>query len=171
MALTLLPLTLAGTGLGRAQGDQHFVRLGWLYAVLAATRFGLGITVLVVTRSVTATVVAALVGAVLGWLLVRWRESLPWTSGGRLDLDVRREALHTTHALLAMFVLTSCDLLLARYVLPADEAGEYAAGSVVLNQRSGCLRWSRSSCSPVSRRASAARSCAAPSRWSRSACS
>jgi O-antigen/teichoic acid export membrane protein len=132
VALTLLPLTLAGTGLGRAQGDQHFVRLGWLYAVLAATRFGLGITVLVVTRSVTATVVAALVGAVLGWLLVRWRESLPWTSSGRLDLDVRREAWHTTHALLAMFVLTSCDLLLARYVLPADEAGQYAAGSVVL---------------------------------------
>lgn len=132
VALTLWPLTLAGTGLGRAQGDQHFVRLGWLYAVLAATRFGLGIVVLVVTRSVTATVVAALVGAVLGWLLVRWRESLPWTSGGRLDLDVRREAWHTTHALLAMFVLTSCDLLLARYVLPAEEAGQYAAGSVVL---------------------------------------
>jgi len=31
-----------------------------------------------------------------------------------------------------MFVFTSIDLLLARYVLPADQAGQYAAGSVVL---------------------------------------
>ncbi len=132
VALTLWPLTLYGTGLGRAQGDEHFVRLGGLYAVLAATRIGLGIVVLVVTRSVTATVVAALVGGILGWLLVRWREELPWSASGRLDPDVRSEALHTTHALLAMFVFTSCDLLLARYVLPAAEAGQYAAGSVVL---------------------------------------
>ena len=84
------------------------------------------------TRSVTATVVAALVGGVVGWLLVRWREALPWVSSARLDGDVRRETLHTTHALLAMFVFTSCDLLLARFVLPAAEAGQYAAGSVVL---------------------------------------
>lgn len=132
VVLTLWPLTLAATGLGRAQGDEHFVRLGGLYAVLAAARFGLAIVVLVATRSVTATVVAALVGGLVGWLFVRWREALPWTSSARLAPDVRHETLHTTHALLAMFVFTSCDLLLARYVLPAAEAGQYAAGSVVL---------------------------------------
>ena len=132
VALTLWPLTLAGTSLGRAQGDQHFVRLGWLYAVLAIARFGPAITVLVVTRSVTATVLAALLGAVVGWLLARAIEALPWSGSERLDRDVRRETLHTTHALLAMFVFTSCDLLLARFVLPAAEAGQYAAGSVVL---------------------------------------
>jgi O-antigen/teichoic acid export membrane protein len=132
VAATLWPLTMAGVGLGRAQGDEHFLRLGGLYAVLATTRVGLAIVVLTVTRSVTATLVAGLVGGVVGWLVVRWREALPWPGAKRLEPDVRRETLHTTHALLAMFVLTSIDLLLARYALSPVAAGEYAAGTVVL---------------------------------------
>jgi O-antigen/teichoic acid export membrane protein len=132
VALTLWPLTAAGVGLGRAQGDEHFVRLGGLYTVMGILRFGASIAVLVLTHSVTATVLAALAGAVLAWVVVRWIEALPLRAVGRLDVDVRSETLHTTHALLAMFVFTSIDLLLARYVLPAHEAGQYAAGSVVL---------------------------------------
>lgn len=132
VALTLWPLTLAGVGLGRAQGDEHFVRLGLLYAVLAVTRVGLAIAVLVATRSVTATCLAALVGGVVGWIVVRWREALPWGSRSRLLPEVRRETWHVAHALLAMFVFTSCDLLLARWALPAVQAGEYAAGTIVL---------------------------------------
>jgi len=132
VALTLWPLTAIGVGLGRAQGDQHFVRLGALYTVLGVLRVGSSIAVLVATRSVTATVIAALVGTAVAWVLVRAIEGLPLGAGGRLHADVRSETLHTTHALLAMFVFTSCDLLLARLVLPATEVGEYAAGSVVL---------------------------------------
>ncbi len=41
------------------------------------------------------------------------------------------DVLHAGHALLALFVLTNIDVLLARHVLAPDLAGQYAAGAVV----------------------------------------
>ncbi|MFN8170129.1 MAG: hypothetical protein U0S36_15295 [Candidatus Nanopelagicales bacterium] len=132
VAVTLLPLTLAGAALGLTQGSEHFVRLAWQYAVLAVTRVGLAVAVLVVTGSVAATMLAEVVGATAGWLAVHRGAGLPWGAGSAVPRAATSELAHITHALLAMFVFTNADLLLARATLPPDQAGTYAAGAIVL---------------------------------------
>lgn len=54
----------------------------------------------------------------------------PGTGDGPADPGVLREAVTSSHALLAFFALTSIDVLLARAVLPEHEAGLYAAGII-----------------------------------------
>lgn len=132
VAVTLLPLTLAGAALGLTQGREHFSRLAWQYAVLAVARVGLSVVVLVATRSVTATMVAEVVGAAVGWLAVHRGAGLPWSLGPPVPRDAVSEMAHITHALLAMFVFTNADLLLARATLTPAQAGTYAAGAIVL---------------------------------------
>jgi hypothetical protein len=44
---------------------------------------------------------------------------------------MRSDTWHATHALLALFVLTNMDILMARYFLPADESGLYAVGVLI----------------------------------------
>jgi O-antigen/teichoic acid export membrane protein len=132
VAVTLLPLTVAGAALGLTQGHEHFTRLAWQYAVLAVARVGLAVGVLVATRSVTATMVAEVVGAVVGWLAIHRGAGLPWSLGDAVPRAAASEMGHITHALLAMFVFTNADLLLARATLSPAQAGTYAAGAIVL---------------------------------------
>jgi O-antigen/teichoic acid export membrane protein len=132
VAVTLLPLTVAGAALGLTQGREHFPRLAWQYAVLAVARVGLSVAVLVATRSVTATMVAEVVGAVAGWLAIHRGAGLPWSLGRPVPRAAASEMGHITHALLAMFVFTNADLLLARATLSPAQAGTYAAGAIVL---------------------------------------
>jgi len=132
VALTLFPLTMSGLGLGREQGAKEFATVGWLYAVLALGRTGFAVIALAVTRSVPATMLAMTVGSVLAWLVVYRSARLPWSIGRTLPRPMRTETWHTTHALLAMFVFTNADLLLARHSLSAEDAGAYAAGAIVL---------------------------------------
>src|SRR4029078_11962966 len=109
VAVTLLPLTLAGAALGLTQGTEHFTRLAWQYAVLAVTRVRLSVAVLVATRSVTATMVAEVAGAVVGWAIVHRGGGLPWWTGAPVPRAASSEMAHITHALLAMFVFTNAD--------------------------------------------------------------
>jgi O-antigen/teichoic acid export membrane protein len=41
------------------------------------------------------------------------------------------ETLHATHALLALFLLTNIDVVIARAILTPDEAGNYGVGSII----------------------------------------
>lgn len=132
VAVSLLPLTAAGAALGLAQGRELFTRLAGQYAVLAVARVGLAVVVLVATRSVTATMLAELVGAAVGWLAVHRGSGLPWSWGVPVPRPALHEMGHITHALLAMFVFTNADLLLARATLTPAQAGTYAAGAIVL---------------------------------------
>jgi O-antigen/teichoic acid export membrane protein len=132
VAITLLPLTVAGAALGLTQGRQHFTRLARQYAVLAVARVGLSVVVLVVTRSVTATMLAEMVGAAVGWLAIHRGAGLPLSTGAPVPRAAASEMGHITHALLAMFVFTNADLLLARATLTPAQAGTYAAGAIVL---------------------------------------
>lgn len=131
LAVAFLPLTLTGLALGTTQGNDRFLALSGQYAVIAVLRSGLALGTLLVTRSVTATVLAVLVGSVLGWLVAAplARVRLPWP--GRVPRDLAWETGRATFALLAMFVLTSADVLLARAILDPGDAGQYAAGAIL----------------------------------------
>lgn len=131
LALAFVPLTLTGLALGTTQGHDRFLALSGQYAAVALLRSGLALGTLLVTRSVTATVVAIGIGSVLGWLVAApvARVRLPWP--GPVPRDLAWETGRATFALLAMFVLTSVDVLLARALLDPDAAGQYAAGAIL----------------------------------------
>ncbi len=132
VALTLFPLTVAYAGAGLAQGRQLFGVLAVIYAVLALGRTGAAVLALITTYSVRAVMVATLAGTVVAWLLVQRRSGLPWRWSRGVPRPVTVELSHATHALLAMFVFTNADLLLARARLTPEDAGVYAAGAIIL---------------------------------------
>lgn len=131
LALAFLPLTLTGLALGTAQGAERFAALSTQYALAAALRSGLALVALVVTRSVAATAVAVLVGSVLGWFAVRPLGPVDRPRRGAVDRAMAGETGRAALALLAMFTLTSVDVLLARALLGPDDAGQYAAGAIL----------------------------------------
>ena len=132
VALTLLPLTLTGWSLGAAQGAQRFGVLAGMYAVSAGLRIGAGLVAVVVWESVTATAAATLVGAAVGWVAVQLMAREPWPVVARPARAASWETVHAGVALLAMFTLTSVDVLLARGLLAGDVAGQYAAGAILV---------------------------------------
>lgn len=131
VAATLFPLTLLGVQQGVLQGGERFSRLALLFVVAAAARVGGGLLALAAGGGVTAVVAGSAVGtwlaAVVGLALVHRRSPL----GGAPLPEISRELLTAGQALLALFVLTNVDLLLARHYLPAAEAGLYAVGAVI----------------------------------------
>ncbi|MET1061329.1 MAG: polysaccharide biosynthesis protein, partial [Aeromicrobium sp.] len=129
---TLVPLTIMGAQAGVAQGTE---RWGSLTAVYLGNGFGrlIGGTAAML---ISPTPVAAMVGIAVG----SW---LPVLVGARLLLGhgshgppvsrkpLIREALLSTHALLAYFVLSNMDSLIARNVLNEHDSGLYASGLIL----------------------------------------
>lgn len=131
VALALAPLTVTGSELGIAQGNEEPRRLAAAYLLGGLTKSLGGIAGALAGATVTSTLVGLAVGSLLGALALRLLVDHQLSSQ-RLPLDgLRREVLHASHALLALFVLTNADLLLARHFLTASQTGIYAAGSVV----------------------------------------
>lgn len=132
VGLTLLPITIAGALYGIAQGREDHARLGALFVVTALGRFGGGIIGLAMTSSVDGAIVGTAVGTaagvIVGWAaLGRTHRATPQPIPGLLP-----QVLHSSHALLALFVATSLDVPLARFFLSGDEAGQYAVGAIVM---------------------------------------
>lgn len=131
VALNLAPLTISGSLLGVAQGREAYARLAAIYAVVGIGRAIGGIAVVVTTQSLIGTLAGMALGTWIGvaacWLLTKPLVNWP----GEKLANLRIEVFHATHALLALFVLTNLDVLLARHFLTAEQAGLYAAGAVV----------------------------------------
>jgi O-antigen/teichoic acid export membrane protein len=132
VSLGFLPLTAAGVALGVTQGASRFPRLSAQYAVLAAARTGLALAALLVWHDVRALTLALLVGGVVAWLLVARLAGIQGWAWAATPHGVATETLHVSHALVAMFTFTSVDVLLARSFLDADQAGQYAAGGILI---------------------------------------
>ncbi|NQU37355.1 MAG: hypothetical protein HQ526_07130 [Actinobacteria bacterium] len=131
VALNLAPFTVGGSLLGVAQGREAYARLAAIYAVIGIGRAIGGIVIVVVTQSLIWTLVGMAIGTWVAvaacWLLAKPLVNWP----GEKLANFRLEVFHATHALLALFVLTNLDVLLARHFLTAEEAGLYAVGAVV----------------------------------------
>lgn len=130
-AATFVPLTWAGAEYGVAQGREAYRRLAAVYALVGLGRGIGGVCGAVAFQSVVGTMaglaVGTAVGAIAGRLIVA-----PLAHAPRERLDgFARESAHATHALLALFVLTNVDVLLARALLDPEEAGVYGVGAVV----------------------------------------
>ena len=130
-AATLVPITWAGAQYGVAQGRESYGRLATVYAVVGLGRGIGGVTGALATGTPLGTMaglaLGTAVGAIIGRIVVA-----PLAAAPRERLDgFFGESAHATHALLALFVLTNIDVLLARALLNPDEAGIYGVGAVI----------------------------------------
>jgi O-antigen/teichoic acid export membrane protein len=148
----LVPLTYAGLLQGALQGEERFGRLAAALVVIAAGKVGGAVLGVAVRPSATAAVVGMAIGSVIAIALVmalareRGREDAPGVSD---NAGIGVETLHAGSALLALYALTSLDVLLARHRLSRHDAGIYAVGAVIakgafwLPQFVGILAFSR----------------------------
>ena len=130
-AATLVPITWAGAQYGVAQGRESYARLATVYAVVGLGRGIGGVTGALATGTPLGTMaglaLGTAVGAIIGRIVVA-----PLAAAPRERLDgFFGDSAHATHALLALFVLTNIDVLLARALLNPDEAGIYGVGAVI----------------------------------------
>jgi len=132
VALVLLPVTASGVALGVVQGARRFAPLAAQYAVLTGVRTGLALLALLVRHDVRAAALGMLVGSVVAWWVVTGLGGVGRLTAVAPSRAMSRETLHVAHALLAMFTFTSFDVLLARALQPAEQAGQYAAGAILV---------------------------------------
>ncbi len=131
VAVSLFPLTVFGGLLGIAQGRERNGLLAWVYVLTGIGRAAGGIIGLAVGDTVFSTMVGLAIGSVVA-VLIACLVVRPLVARPAIKLPAfGRESAHAAHALLALFVLTNIDVLLARHFLPASEAGMYAAGAIV----------------------------------------
>lgn len=131
IAVATIPMTIMGGQLAITQGVEAHARLASVYLLTGLGRAGGGIAGVVLIGSVIATTVGVAIGLsagiALGFIVVA-----PLVARHAAKLPrFRVEALHASHSLLVLFVLTNIDVMLARFFLPAEQAGIYAAGSIV----------------------------------------
>ena len=130
-AAAFIPLTWAGAQYGVAQGRESYRRLAAVYALVGLGRGIGGVVGALATGSVLGTMAGLALGTALGALIGRIVVA-PLASAPRERLEgFFAESAHATHALLALFVLTNVDVLLARALLDAEQAGIYGVGAVI----------------------------------------
>jgi O-antigen/teichoic acid export membrane protein len=130
-AAAFVPLTWAGAQYGVAQGRESYRRLAAVYALVGLGRGMGGVIGALATGSVLGTMAGLALGTALGAIIGRILVA-PLASAPRERLEgFFAESAHATHALLALFVLTNVDVLLARALLDAEQAGVYGVGAVI----------------------------------------
>lgn len=130
-AATFVPITWAGAQYGVAQGRESYRRLAAVYALVGLGRGIGGVIGALATQSVLGTMAGLALGTALGAIAGRLVVS-PLAAAPRERLEgFFSESAHATHALLALFVLTNVDVLLARALLDAEQAGIYGVGAVI----------------------------------------
>ncbi len=133
VAATFVPFAITGAQLGLLQGAERHRRLAALYVVATGARVLGAIVGAAVGASADSTVLGLAVGASLGALagqfLLVGQPAWGVREEGAREFLV--EVFHAAHALIALYALTNLDVLLARAVLPAYDAGLYAAGALV----------------------------------------
>lgn len=132
-----IPLSIMGSQAGILQGERRWEPLAGIYLALGLGRMIAGIGCLLIWR----TEFAAFLGvAIAAWLPVlvgavvlrRPRTSIADDdTAASSQVDVLREVARSSQALLAFFVVSNADILLARAMLADDVAGLYAGGLIL----------------------------------------
>lgn len=130
-AAAFVPITWAGAQYGVAQGRESYGRLALVYLLVGLGRGCGGIAGALLTGTVLGTMAGLTLGTIAGAVLGRLAVAT-LASGDRHRVEhFFRQTAHATHALLALFVLTNVDVLLARALLPSYQAGEYGVGAII----------------------------------------
>lgn len=138
VGLTAFPMTLMGGQAGILQGERRWTSLALLYVAAGVPRLVIGTGLLLVrpTESMATLGVAVAFWApvLVGWWALR-RSShrrVPTSTGDHSATQVLRETFRNSHALLAFLALSNADIIVARDVLDAHDAGLYAGGLILV---------------------------------------
>jgi O-antigen/teichoic acid export membrane protein len=136
LAASAVPLTIMGGQAGILQGERRWLSLALLYLGLGLPRLGFGALCMVVSPTETGAMVGVTIGlmvpAAIGWWALRRSARAPGeTSDDHAGRRVLRETTKSSIALLAFFVLSSIDIVIARNALDEHEAGLYAGGLIL----------------------------------------
>jgi O-antigen/teichoic acid export membrane protein len=135
-AFAAAPLTMMGAQAGILQGERRWRPLAMIYLAVGIPRLVVG-TAMIVWRP---TEFAALLGVVLasyapvivGWLALRHAREPGEHSTDHSVRSLWHETFHNSNTLLAFFALSNVDILVARNVLEARDAGLYAGGLILV---------------------------------------
>ena len=141
VAVCAVTLTMCGGQAGILQGERRWLPLSLLYLALGVPRVVLGTVCMIVSPTETAAMVGVAGSlfvpiAVGWWALRRPRADLDdsFTAEQTHDHGLRsiaKEGLHSSLALLAFFVLSNMDIVIARNTLTHHQAGLYAGGLIL----------------------------------------
>lgn len=136
MALTVGPLTMIGGYLGILQGAERWRLLALTYVCIGVGRAIFGIGGILINPTATGAMAGVLLGALLPALVGWWScRHVSRASGSRetpvAHKSVLREVWLNGHNLLAFFVLSNLDVIIARNQFDHRTAGIYAAGSIL----------------------------------------
>lgn len=131
--LAAVPLTLMGAQAGVLQGERRWLPLGSLFLMAGIPRLLVGTALLLWHASPSVAFAGVLLGSIVPVLvgarvLRRTRRTATDVSAVHDGRAVARETLHNSQALFAFFALSNLDIVVARNVLDAHEAGLYAGG-------------------------------------------
>ena len=136
VAVAAVPLTIMGGQAGVLQGERRWVPLGLIYLALGVSRLAvgtLGIAIRPTEGAAMLGVASALFAPIaVGWWALRRRAR---NAGASSDANrirpVVQETFHASMALLAFFVLSNIDIVVARNILSSRAAGLYAGGLIL----------------------------------------
>ena len=129
---TLVPMTVMGAQSGVAQGTARWGFLTAIYVGNGLGRLGGGTIALLISPTPTAAMIGLAIGA---WTPVL--AGSPMLFGRRTvrrigaPTSMMREAVLSTAVLLAFFVLSNLDALVARNLLDENDSGLYASGLIL----------------------------------------
>lgn len=128
----LVPLTIMGAQAGIAQGQERWGALTAVYLGNGFGRLACGTVALVISPTPTSAMIGVAIGS---WVpvLVGARLLLSHDRGGPhiSRRPLLREAVLSSHALLAYLVLSNMDSLIARNRLDEHDSGLYASGLIL----------------------------------------
>lgn len=135
IALTAVPLTIMGGQAGILQGERRWMPLAMLYLAVGLPRLVIGSLFMLWHPTETSAMLAVTLGmvapVVVGWYALRHTRLPGETSADHAAGPIVRETLYNSQALLAFFVLSNADVIVARNVLDSHEAGLYAGGLIL----------------------------------------
>ena len=136
LALCVVPVTVMGGQAGVLQGERKWLPLSLVYLAVGIPRVLLGGGFMLVSATETSAMLGVMIGswlpvAVGTWALRRHARAPADPHAGEVRRDVWRETAGSSLSLLAFVALSNLDVVVARSVLDAHDAGLYAGGLIV----------------------------------------
>jgi len=135
VAVAVVPITIMGGQAGILQGERRWFPLGVIYIASGVPRVVFGTALMMwrptETWAMVGVVLGAFVPVVVGTYALRRKRDNTNHSDSHAGRAIVVETLHNSQALLAFFVLSNVDVIIARNVLDPHAAGLYAGGVIL----------------------------------------
>jgi O-antigen/teichoic acid export membrane protein len=135
LAMAAVPVTIMGGQAGILQGERRWQALGLVYLGVGIPRLVIGTVCVLISPTETSAVVGVMLAmwvpvAIGAWALRAHRDPGE-TSDEHSIRPIAAEAVTASLALLAFFLLSNIDIIVARNALDEHEAGLYAGGLIL----------------------------------------